>query len=153
MNVSKNDIENTDRVISLYKRSCAGDALSPDEYAWLGQQGFIKMYDDHAGLCKVSWQPVMLGSKKITEQLLAIGEKIKAKYKDAFDSIKEPYVEACLSSVPAHLRRLKEYELQFIFHSDGWFLLHCLVVLLENGKLKPPTEAQRKMLTTLIIQN
>ena len=153
MNVSKNDIENTDRVISLYKRSCAGDALSPDEYAWLGQQGFIKMYDDHAGLCKVSWQPVMLGSKKITEQLLAIGEKIKAKYKDAFDSIKEPYVEACLSSVPAHLRRLKEYELQFIFHSDGWFLLHCLVALLENGKLKPPTEAQRKMLTTLIIQN
>jgi len=153
MTVSKNDIENADRVISLYKRACSDDTLSPDEYAWLGQQGYIKTCGNPTGLFKASWQPVILGSKEITEQLLAIGEKIKAKYKDTFDSIKAPYVEAHLKFVPAHLRKLKEYELQYVFHSDGWFLLHCIVALLENGKLKPPTEAQRKMLGTLIIQN
>jgi hypothetical protein len=58
-----------------------------------------------------------------------------------------------LASVPAHLRRIKEYELQFTFHSDGWFLLHCIVALLKSGKLLPPTEGQKKMLTTLIVAN
>ena len=45
------------------------------------------------------------------------------------------------------------YELQFLFHSDGWFLLHCIVTLLNNGKLKPPTEGQKKALTTIILPN
>ena len=153
MTVSKAYIENTDRVISLYKRSCVGDTLSPDEYAWLVQQDYIKIYDDHNGVFKVSWQPVMLGSNEIKEKLLAIGEKVKAKYKDEFDTIKAPYMDAVLDSVPAHLRKVKEYELQFLFHSDGWFLLHCIVTLLNNGKLKPPTEGQKKALTTLIVQN
>ena len=101
----------------------------------------------------MSWQPVMLGSNEIKEKLLAIGEKVKAKYKDEFDTIKAPYLDAVLDSVPAHLRKVKEYELQFLFHSDGWFLLHCIVALLNNGKLKPPTEEQKKSLATLIVQN
>ena len=151
--VSKNYIENIDRLISLYKRSCTGDTLSPDEYAWLVQQNYIKLYDDHNGVFKVSWQPVMLGSSEIKDKLLAIGEKVKAKYKNEFEQLKAPYVDAVLNSVPAHLRKVKEYELQFLFHSDGWFLLHCIVALLNNGKLKPPTEGQKKVLTTLIVQN
>ena len=151
--VNKTYIENADRVISLYKRSSTGDTLSPDEYAWLAEQGYIKTYDDRAGTFKVWWQPVMLGSNDIREKLLAIGEKVKAKYKDKFDTIKASYIDAILDSVPAHLRKVKEYELQSLLHSDGWFLLHCIVTLLSNGKLKPPTEEQRKALTTLIIQN
>jgi len=51
------------------------------------------------------------------------------------------------------MRKVKEYELQFVFHSDGWFLLHCIVALLNNGKMHPPTEGQRKALTTLIFPN
>jgi hypothetical protein len=54
---------------------------------------------------------------------------------------------------PAAPPRLKEYELQFTFHSDGWFLLHRIVALLKSGKLLPPTEGQKKMLTTLIVAN
>ena len=48
------------------------------------------------------------------------------------------YAEAVLESVPAHLRNVKEYELQFVFHADGWFLVHCITTLLKNGKLKKP---------------
>jgi hypothetical protein len=94
---------------------------------------------------------IVLRNKDIQDKLLAIGENIKAKYKNEFDAIKSPYMDAVLDSVPAHLRKVKEYELQFLFHSDGWFLLHCIVTLLNNGKLKPPTEEQRKSLTTLIM--
>jgi hypothetical protein len=32
-------------------------------------------------------------------------------------------------------------------------LLHCIVALLKSGKLLPPTEGQKKMLTTLIVAN
>lgn len=49
-----------------------------------------------------------------------------------------------LESTPAHLRKVQEYELQSLFYSDGWFLLHCILCLLKNGKLKEPTEDQRK---------
>jgi hypothetical protein len=60
------------------------------------------------------------------------------------------YAEAVLESVPAHLRNVKAYELQFVFHADGWFLVHCITTLLKNGKLKKPTDGQKKSLTTLI---
>lgn len=61
------------------------------------------------------------------------------------------YAKAVLESVSAHFRNVKEYELQFVFHADGWFLVHCITTLLKNGKLKAPTEGQRKALSTLII--
>ena len=70
---------------------------------------------------------------------------------EAFEAIKAPYIEAVLNSVPTHMRRVKEYELQYLFHSDGWFMLHCVVALLNSGKLQIPTEGQKKMLSTLII--
>lgn len=141
------------RLLSLYERDWSGDFLSKDEYAWLAERGYNKTGGEYGGRLKSCWQVVTLASKEIKEKLLAIGEKIKAKYKDEFDAIKAPYVKTVLESVPAHLRRVKEYELQFVFHSDGWFLLHCIVALLNNGKLKLPTEGQKKALSTLIVPN
>ena len=83
---------------------------------------------------------------------LAIGERLKEKHQEEFQALKTPYAKAVLKTVPAHLRKIKEYDLQFVFHTDGLFLLHCIVALLENGKLKLPTEGQRKALTTLIVK-
>ncbi len=153
MSVSKMYAENVDRVLALEKREDEDGLLSKDEYAWLSELGYIKTNGDYDGHFKSSWQIVTLTSKEIKNKLLAVGENIKIKHKDKFDAIKAHYVEAVLDSVPAHLRRVKEYELQFLFHADGWFLLHCIVALLSNGKLKQPTDGQRKVLTTLIVQN
>ena len=144
--------EEAKHILSLYEREFE-DRLSKDEYAWLAERGYIKTNGDYDGHFKSAWQIVILSSNDVKEKLLAIGEKIKSKYKNEFDTIKAPYMDAVLDSVPAHLRKVKEYELQFLFHSDGWFLLHCIVTLLNNGKLKPPTEGQKKSLTTLIVQN
>ena len=144
--------EDAKRVLSLYRRE-EYNILSKDEYAWLAERGFVKTNGDYDGQFKSSWQIVVLASKEIQDKLLAIGERIKVKYRTDFDALKAPYVEAVLKSVPAHLRKMKQYELQFLFHSDGWFLLHCLTVLLQNGKLKKPTEGQRKLLTMLILED
>ncbi len=141
----------TERLLSLYERECKGERLSKDEYAWLSECGYIKTVGDYDGARKAVWQIVTLASKDIRKKLLTIGEKLQAKYADAFEALGAPYADALLATVPPHLRKMEEYELQFLFCSDGWFLLHCLVVLLNNGKLKIPSEGQKKALTTLLI--
>lgn len=141
--------EESKRILSLYEREFE-DRLSKDEYAWLIERGYIKTNGDYDGHFKSAWQIVVLASKEIQNKLLSIGNRIKEKYQTEFDALKAPYAEAVLESVPAHLRKIEEYELQFVFHADGWFLLHCITALLKNGKLKEPTEGQRKALTTLI---
>ena len=141
------------RVLSLYAREYEGDGLSRDEYAWLCEKGYIKVCGDPDGCFKAAWQVVILSTREIQERLLSIGERIKCKYRQMFDAWKAAYTEAVLSTVPDHLKRVQAYELQYIFHSDGWFLLHCLVALLNNGKMKLPTEGQRKALTTMIALN
>ncbi len=141
--------EDAKRVLSLYERE-EEDRLSKDEYTWLAERGFIKTNGDYDGYFKASWQIVILSNKEIQDKLLAIGERIKEKHRAEFYALKAPYAEAVMASVPTHLRKIKEYDLQFVFHSDGWFLIHCITELLKNGKLKTPTEGQRKALTTLI---
>ena len=127
--------------------------LAKHDYAWLAERGYIKTNGDYDGQFKSAWQIVILSNKEIKNKLLAIGERIKEKYQTEFETLKKPYANAVLESVPTHLKKIKEYELQFLFHSDGWFLLHCIVTLLNNGKLKQPTEEQRKALTTIILPN
>jgi len=143
--------EDAQRVLSLYEREKT-DTLSKDEYAWLAERGYVKTNGDYDGLFKAAWQIVILDNEDIRDRLLAIGERLKKKHLAEFEARKAPYAEVMLKSVPVHLRKIMEYELQFIFHSDGWFLLHCIVALLENGKLKAPTEGQKKALTTLIVK-
>ena len=145
----RNIREEQERTITLLNGE-KDNLLSKPDYAWLAERGYIKTCGEYDGQFKSSWQIVILASDEIRDKLLAVGERIKVKYRTDFDSLKAPYAKAVLASVPAHLRKVKEYELQFVFHSDGWFLLHCIRVLLQNGKLKEPTQGQKKSLTTLI---
>ncbi len=150
--VNQYENEVAKRVLALYEHE-EENLLSQEDYAWLSERGYIKTWGDYDGCFKTAWQIIVLKNKEIQEKLLAIGEKIKEKHKDEFDAIKAPYIESALDCVPAHLRKAKAYELQDLFHCDGWFLLHCIVALLNNGKLKLPTEEQKKSLTTLILPN
>jgi len=142
--------EDAKRLLGLYERGF-DDRLSRDEYAWLAERGYIKTNGDYDGHFKSAWQIVVLASVDIRDRLLAIGERLKVQYQADFETLKAPYTEAVLRSVPPHLQKVQAYELQFTFHADGWFLLHCITALLRNGKLKLPTEGQRKALTTIIV--
>ncbi len=141
--------DNAKRVISMYERG-EENPLSADDMAWLSELGYIRTKRADDGQITCTWQIVVLKNKEIKEKLLAIGDRLKEKYKAEFDAAKAPYIEAVLAGTPAHLRKTAEYELQFIFDSDGWFLLHCIVALLDAGKLRLPKEEQRKALMTLI---
>lgn len=143
---------NIQKMLGVFFRSMreSENRLSKDEYAWPAERGLIKPNGDYDGHFKASWQIVVLSNKEIQDKLLAIGERIKEKHQKEFDALKAPYAETVLQSVPAHLRKVKEYELRVLFHADGWFLIHCITEFLKNGKLKVPAEGQRKSLSTLI---
>ncbi len=150
--VNQYEHEVAERVLSLYEHE-EENLLSKEDYAWLSERGYIKFWGDYDGNFKTAWQVIVLRNKEIQTNLLEIGEKIKEKYQNEFEHLKAPYVTAVLNCVPTHLRKVKAYELQSLFDCDGWFLLHCIVALLNNGKLKPPTEEQKKALTTIILPN
>lgn len=104
------------------------------------------------GNCKIKFRCLCLANDEINNKLIGIGDHIKEKNWSKFETLKESYINAVLEETPNQLKTMKKYGLQYLFHSDGWFILHCIKVLLKNGKLKEPTEEQRKSLTTLILQ-
>ena len=137
------------RILSFYLNEHE-DILSKDEYAWLAERGFVKTCGDYNGLFKSAWQVVVFTDPEIQNKLLQLGEAVKAKHIDRFDTLKKPYAEAVMQTVPPHLRKVKEYELQFLLHDDARFLLYCIHTLMDSGKLQEPTAGQRKALSTLI---
>ncbi len=142
--------EESRRVLSLYEREKT-ERLSRDEYAWLAERGFVKLSGDYDGLFHSSWQVVILNGEDIEARLLAIGKKVKARHAAELAALKTPFAALELAQTPAHLRKIREFEHQYIFHDDGWFLLHCLTWLVESGRLQLPTQAQRRSLITLIL--
>ena len=100
---------------------------------------------------RAEWQIVILETKELRDELLAIGSRIREKYAEEFRKLRDPYVRAVLEGLPAHMRKIKEFETQFIFFSDGRFVFHCMKNLVSSGKLKVPEEAQKKALSTLMM--
>lgn len=134
------------RVLALYRRSKT-ERLSCDEYAWLAERGYLRMVEGEA-----VWQIVILRTRAVRARLLALGDAIRQACAEPLAAIKAPYVEAMLAATPPHMRRVRAFELQFLFHSDGYFLLHCLEHLLACGRMHTPRASQRQALTTLIVE-
>ncbi len=150
--VKDNYIDIANRVLSLFSRERSG-LLSEDEYTFLAENGIIKTNGDYNGMFKTALQIVWLKNTDIKNELIAIGDRIKKRHWAEFKTKKEPFVKAVLNETPKHLHKMQKFGLQYIFFSDGWFILHCMKELVNNGKLKRPTEEQKKSLTTIIVPN
>lgn len=98
-------------------------------------------------------QVVWLENTEINKELIAIGDRIKEKHWVELKAMKESFIKKSLDETPKHLQKMQKFEFQYIFFSDGWFILHCLKELVNNGKLMLPTEEQKKSLTTIIVPN
>lgn len=137
------------RVLSLYEKDMHS-SLSKDEYAWLVEHGYVQLMKKSNGQIRAIWQIVILKNNEMKEQLLEVGKQIKEKYQIELDKIKKTYIEEVLKTIPFHLKKVKEYEMQFIFNADGLFLYYCLQTLLKNHKLKLPKGNQKKAMMTII---
>ena len=149
-------IEKSNRILSILSKlnSSSENSVNEEDYALLEQAGIIKTLmnvDGNKGWFKFVPQVVWLKNREIKNELLAIGDRIKEKHWAELEALKEPFIKAVLNETPKHLHKMQKYGLQYIFFSDGWFILHCIKELVNSGKLKPPTEEQKKSLTTVII--
>lgn len=134
----------------LLKRWLDDTELSAAEYARLAERGYVSVLNEN-GDTKVFPQAVFLEGSEITADLLNTGSKIKEKHWHEMCILRDKFIGEVLAKTPPHLHKARIYGLQHIFFSDPWFILHILKHLTENGKLKSPTNAQKKMLMTVIM--
>ena len=127
-------------------------AISPEEAAVLAQEGFIRLCDAPDSPHIIALQCLMLNDAATEERLVAIGDRIKEKHKAAFAPYIRRYCDALLAETPAHLKKLRAYELQFCVFGDKRFVTNCLCALVRNGKLKAPAEEQKPALSKLILR-
>lgn len=136
-----------ERDIKLLCRFVRGDVLSSDELAYMVQKGYIRADNGKFDLA-VIW----LKDETIMQQLIQLCNKVRMKRQAELTSLKEQYCRLTLESTPKHIQRMKAYGLQYMFYSDGMFLLYSIKELLNNGRLKLPKEEQRIVISTLIMQ-
>jgi len=127
-----------------------GDKLSKDELAHLISRGYFK-HEQSKISEEISLQIVWLKGKTAKERLIKIGDEIKRKYHEQLQKLKELYVRTVMENTPPHLKTMQKFGLQYIFYSDGWFLIHCLKNLVNSGRLKLPTEDQKQSLTAISV--
>ena len=155
--------------LTLLKNLLENNELSDLDYSRLIERGYISVtrepYENlrningafhvdaspERGCILTDICPVLLRNDDVRKRLLSIGDRIKGKYRDELKALKAPYEKALLDATPEHLRKARMFELQYTFYSDGWFILHCMKELVNSGKLKAPTEGQKKALTMLIM--
>ena len=140
--------QHAQRVLSLYVRE---EALSKDEYAYLAEHGFVCPRPHQENPAETVWQVVILQNKDIRDRLLALGNAVKDKHGEALAKIKAEYAKTLLEGIPNHMKQVRLYELQGVFTADGAFLMHCMLYLLQEGKLTLPTEEQKKSVSMLIL--
>lgn len=138
------------RIISLLKREYEDGVLSPDEYAFLSQRGFINVLND-GGNTKTAYRCIWLEGREIENKLLAIGTKIKQRHAKEFEKLNDELEAAFTKDTPRHLVRMQKYGLQHIFYSNSLFVKSCINELLSSGKLKAPKEEEKISLTTVVI--
>ena len=140
---------NTTHDLTLLARFLDGAELSDAEYAALAEQGYLAVHEKD-GAVKAVPHAVILPDPAVTAKLLAAGGRVKRAHWDELCRLKAAYAEAVLAKTPPHLHTARRYGLQHIFFADPWLILHILKRLTESGRLRLPTAAQKKMLTTVI---
>lgn len=139
-------------LLNLLERHLDGGELTKEEYAYLIEKGVIKTVGTPDNLFKSELSCVFIRDADTRKMLIEIGDKIKAAHKDVFSVLRNPYVKAVLNNTPTQLLEMQKYGLQFTFYGDRRFIIHCLMQLVNNGKLTPPSEEQKKSVHTLIIK-
>ena len=138
--------------IRLLENIINDDAISPVDAAMLAQTGLIKTCGEPDELHKIALRCILINNAETEEKYVSIGDRIKEKHKVEFSGYIKRYTDAVLSETPAHLRKLREYELQFTVFGDKRFITNCLCELVHNGKLHTPAEEQKLALSTIILR-
>lgn len=136
--------------IRLLKRFAAGETLSPDEYAFLLQNNYIRKSEN-----RFEFAIVVLKTAKIRDELLALTKEIKNEVLPEITEALFHYKQMVMSSelLTAAVKKQQQFLLQHMFYSDGWLILYAEKALLQNGRLKLVEGKQKYSVTQLLVMN
>ncbi|MCL2406107.1 MAG: sigma-70 family RNA polymerase sigma factor [Defluviitaleaceae bacterium] len=143
------DIMNRD--LSALRMLFDGHLASDDEAVRMIERGFISQKPGPKHSRPTDTLSIVWLNSAANKRLIAIANSIRDKYHAQLVAMKTSYVESQLAATPEHLKKARAYGLQYIFHSDGYFIIYMLHKLIETGKLKLPSEEQRKSLCAVIV--
>lgn len=141
---------NAQRILALLNREISGDTLSKDEYAYLAEKGILQISPSAGEKPETVYRIVRIEDKKTKHALIEFGNRIYRRHESEFRALRERYSREVLDKTPEHLRTMQKFGLQYLFFCDGWFNLYCLKALVDQGKLKPPAEEDKKSLTMVV---
>ncbi len=148
--IDTNNVNQIDRDMQLLQNYLNDILLTDEEYAYLSERGYLRCSGKIDRLFKSEFQCVYFNSETKNE-LISIGDRMKEKYRNLFDTLKKSYSNKILSDTPKHLQKVQRYFLQYLFYSDASFTNQCLKQLVRTEKLLPPSKEQKKALHTIII--
>ncbi|MFQ9515190.1 MAG: sigma-70 family RNA polymerase sigma factor [Eubacterium sp.] len=136
------------RDLNLLKRFARGESLSVDDYTFLLEKHYIKKSGDDFEFAIVVLRDGDI-KKSLFEQTKQIKNKVLEQVKDQINAYRNQVLAN--ENLPEHLRTQQEYCNQYLFHSDGWFMLYAKAALVNSGRLKPIEGVQKYSVTEMII--
>ena len=121
--------------------------LGEDEILRMTERGYLSRKENPDGTTIDTLNIVYL-SKSADKRLRSVVNSLREKYQAEFDKLKAK--ASSISDTPKHMKKAREYELQYMFNADGFFIIFALNKLVESGKLKLPTEEQRNSLCAVM---
>lgn len=141
------------RVISLLQKLFVQhDQLSAEECSVLMQRGVLRLWHGPAGDRRATMQAIWLQGHDIRHTLQCTAQAVYKSHTDELNALAQPLADALMAQTPAHLKLLRRYSLQGVFHSPR-FILHCLKHLVDSGLLTLPTEEEKPSLHTVVLSD
>lgn len=139
---------NIERDLKLLYKFYMGEKLLEYDYAYLLQNHYIKKMGND-----FEFEIVVLKEgdtyKKLWELTKEVKNMLMPKINNALNEYKRDLKES--SRLPESLEKQRDFTLQYIFSSDGWFMLYARKALEESGRLKPVDTDLRYSISELLI--
>lgn len=135
-----------ERDMKLLQRHHNGEELHKDDYAYLIAKNYMKKNGDCVELAMAT-----LKDGKLIEEIMSLADKCTAEAMLEYDREIKEYKDMILSRDPDRVKKQRMYLQQKMFRADGMFMNMAHKKLMENGRLKPLSNEQKKSAAMVMI--
>ena len=145
-NISAEWFIGLERDLKLLQRYHNGEELHKDDYAYLIAKDYMKKSKDSVELAMVT-----LKNGKLLEEISILADKCRTEVLSTYQNEIKEYKNMILSRDPDRVKKQRMYLQQKMFRTDGTFMNMAHKKLMENGRLKPLSDEQKKSAAMVMI--
>lgn len=135
-----------ERDLKLLQRYQNGEALHKDDYAYLIAKDYMKKDGENVELAMVT-----LKTGRLLEEISVLADKCRTEILSTYQDEINEYKNMILSRDPDRVKKQRMYLQQKMFRADGMFMNMAHKKLMENGRLKPLSDEQKKSAAMVMI--